>query len=155
MTDRISHWLQGGAVVIAGISLWFLSRKQTAGVIEQNAPASLPSAQALNFGGVSVPGIDPGSIYIGGNPIYTTYNFPPATPNPVGATADNSGGQAQAPFAVQPPASDSCCGSCSSQSQCQDNQLTVSGFSGAFEGRVPGSTQNLFSLNDKGQYQYI
>lgn len=153
MTDKISHWLQGAALVVALVGLWFLSKKQTAGQIEQAANGALPSNGQLQFGGVQIPGVDPGSIYIGGNPIYTTYNYPPAAPNPVGVTADNSGGQVQAQSSPPPPCPQNC--GCGGGQKCADQQLTVSGMSGAYEGRVPSQLNNIFSLNDKGQYQYI
>ena len=148
-TDKLSHWLQGAALVVAVVGLWFLSRK-SAGAIEQSAPAALPSPAGLSFGSPVFPGTTAGDIYVGGNPIYTTYNYPPAVPNDAGATATNDGGQAQAPFGYVPPA-----GGCGCGKKCPDAQLTVSGISGAYETRGPNALNNLNSLLGKGTYQYM
>jgi hypothetical protein len=144
MTDKLSHWLQGGALVAAVLGLYLAFKKNsTVQATEQSAPANVPSPSSLDFGGAGIAPISPGAITVGGDPLYLTYNYPPATDAAAVAGGVASNQPVTGPITPSPRrrhrGSDCGC----SGGGCPETQFTTSGLSGLYETLVSSQLSNL------------
>jgi hypothetical protein len=130
MTDKVGHWLQGGALVVA-IGLFYYTIKHGAQSNGQSPAqlATVPQPSEVDFGGAgSQPTIPGGGVTVGGSPFFLTYNYPPAN----GGTPP-------------PTQSNGCCG-CNG---CKQTQHTKNSLSDTYQGTVPWQLHNL-NIQNKG-----
>ena len=151
MTDRISHWLEGGALVVGLIGLYLISRNQTSGAVEQQAPAALPGPGTLQFGAATPAQIQPSGIILGGDPIYTTYNYPPAPSSGTGATATQGDSQQYYSNRQHNPGHQGCC--CNDK-KCAPQFGSIDSLGSNYSELIAAQAHNLMSLPYKGQQSY-
>lgn len=152
MTDKVGHWLQGGALVAAMVGLYFASRPRTVGSVEQQSPDTLMGPGLIQFGTPAATQLSPSNFVLGGDPIYTTYNYPPASPNPISATAQQGSNQQYYSNRRNSP-SGGCGGGCGC-SGCQEQFSSVAALGANNIDFLTTQSGNAMSLPYKGPSSY-